>query len=241
MKNEFKIAKKRIETPFLGDDGNVYYQVNDYRVVIKDENNKSVSKSYYDIIDLGNDHFAVCGIKECARCFNETEKIKENSGLIAPEFKWGVIRINRDSTENIIPKSETKIIPYLYDEIIKDDLNTAIARNKSKSTLLDLDVNSESYGKQLIPCVLDYIVPFSRKFEIFTECSIDGISGFIPRDCKYLNHIDRLDLLTYRQVIRINSYLKTGDDSLLDSNTVCTYFNLTGKNLLNEKVKTLKK
>lgn len=69
-------------------------------------------------------------------------------------MKWGIIKICIDDLGNVIPKQEKLIVLFIYDRVNSSNL--------SKYT----------YGKQLVPLVLEHAVLFDVKFKDFAECSV---------------------------------------------------------------------
>lgn len=59
MLNDFEIVKEKVTTRFIGEDGNLDFQVKEDRFFLKSENHKIISNPYYCMIFLGDDHFAV--------------------------------------------------------------------------------------------------------------------------------------------------------------------------------------
>ncbi len=166
--------------------------------------NTPLTKNYYDIEYLGNDHYAVCELK-----FDEEKYLSYDYYQYQYEkqsvnfsFKWGVIKINRNASGEIMPFQETLIFPFVYDRISPNNENTATAYASNHLTYLDFDQN-RNYGKQLCPVILDHAAPFNTNFEGFAECSINGKVGYLPRNIKSLGYIDESYLLSYEQVLSL--------------------------------------
>lgn len=237
MTEEFEIVKETVEIPFIGNDGNLQTHTEEERFFLENENREIISHKYYCIIFLGDDHFAVCDIRNDIRLFttcNEYDIITGNYE-ITPKIKWGVIRVIRDKEGKIIPKAEVEVIPYIYDRISENNLKTATAMNDGKFTYLDLDINRLSYGKQLVPCVLNHAVPFSTHYKGFAECSIDNVVGYLPRNCMTTTIIKSYELLTATQASSLSKYFANPEDTLLDDETISAYWDLTCIELSNRK------
>ena len=94
-------------------------------------------------------------------------------------------------------------------------------------TYIDINPNSENYGKQLVPAVLEHAVPFSVDYEGFAECSVCGTAGYLPRNCQPRTTLSPLDLLTEEQVEYLLADLESSSDDLNES-AVNKYSELTG-------------
>ena len=122
---------------------------------------------------------------------------------------------------------EKIVVPILYDEISENNLKSVTAYANNRLTYIDIDPNSENYGKQLIPVVLEHAVPFSVDYEGFAECSVNGVVGYLPRNCKPRITLKPLDLLTEEQVEHLLPYFESSNNALHDS-SVNKYCELTG-------------
>lgn len=132
-------------------------------------------------------------------------------------------------------------IPYLYDRISENNLKTATEYNKGGLIYLDLDISRDSYGKQLVPCILKHAVSFGVTYEGFAECSVNGVVGYLPRNCKFRESIENSDLITENQVLYLSKNLNGVEGYNLSSDIILSYFNLTGEILNQENVQVLKK
>ncbi len=242
MLKDYDIVNEKVKTEYIGIDGNRHCHKEDYRYVLKNEYGDVISHQYYGIQPLGDDHYAVCDLVSDIRLFSDYNHDKnkandyENTTVKA---KWGVVKFLKDKMDRFIPYSEVMVVPYLYDKIIPNNLSTAIVSNDGKFTYLDLDENGKNYGKQIVPCVLDYAEDFITPIHGFTKCILDGKVGYLPRDCKPLNSIQSSDLLTEQDVLNIMRY--TYDiGNILDSSTNEAFAKLTGLVLCDEE-KVLKK
>lgn len=235
MQSNICIKKSKVRTPYINGEGNMDSHYNDYRYIITDDEGDILSNEYYYMDYLGNDHFAVCDFKDVKVNFgcNYYNIIKNNYELGYPKPKWGVICVSRDGNGNIIPKSETLVVPFVYDRITSGNLQCALARFSNKLTILELDKTSEFYARQLVPCVLDHLTPFCICYDNFAECSIDGHTGYLPRFIKSKEHLDKKWLLDDKEVCDINNYLKKEQDKL-NPVTLAKYFYLTGVSIDNK-------
>ncbi len=242
--NDFVIVKEKVATSFIATDGNIHFNTDKEKFFLKNEDDEIISHQYYCMVFLGDDHFAVCDLISEVKFFsdyNEYDIIKGEYETTTPEMKWGVIRVNRDNAGKIIPGAEKMVIPYLYDRISSNNLKTATVESNNQFSYLDLDINSNSYGKQLVPCVLNHAVPFCVRYEGFAECSINSVVGYIPRNCRVKESIESNELLKEDQALCLSNYLKGSEDCHLDSETISSYFNLTGKKIIQEKGPHLEK
>ena len=236
MEENLVICRGKISTPFIDDNGNIKSHTEESRYYLKNAITRDrLSQHYYDMRDLGNDHYAVAKVKYDFQ-YNIVEDlpyIPYRAKISKPEMKWGVIRVNRDQFGNIIPKSETLIVPWIYYNIYANNSKTAIVSYKHL-TYLDLDQSRSTYGKQLIPCILNNLEPFDEMYKGFARCSIQTVYGFLPRDCLVKESIKSSELLNKNQASNISKYLNGSNDYLLDEETIAAYFNLTGKQLTPE-------
>lgn len=232
MTKDYEIVKEKIATIFIGKDGNWHHDTERSRYVLENKEGETISHQYACMISLGDDHFAVC---------NPISEVKFPLGddyydIIKGEYtttstlKWGIIRVNRDEKGLIIPGGETLVVPYLYDRISSNNSLTATAYNNDNLTYIELDQKRSNYGKQLVPCLLEQAVPFDIQIEGFAECTIDGINGYVPRNCIGISELNGEDLLTYEQVAEIKFYL-AGEVKVISPETVRAYFKLTQFNL----------
>lgn len=240
VKAEYEIKKDRVKIPFIDSCGNLDYHIIN-KTSIKNDN-YSISRSYYAIKDLGNDHFAVLNLVNSSYIDNYDfyNKIYDKTQFDIG-FKWGVIRLNRNVVGKILPLHETLIIPCVYDKISGNNLNTATVYSNDKLSYIDLDKDSEYYGQQLVPCVLEHAVPFSTEYEGFAECSINGTTGYLPRNCIPRTSLTKYDLLTKSQMFYLYPFLNGEMAFEVGGRTIDRYFNLTAESLTRENCKKLRK
>ncbi len=254
MINEPKIITKEVRTPFLTNDGQLL-EHNYYHLELEclESYGKTVTRDYQAMGYLCDDHYSVCDlvIKDNTSCyandyFMDTDMQEKN---VKASYLWGVIRVNRDSDGNIIPQMETLIIPYLFTErLMKGELNTAIAEYNGKYIFFDLDMNSELYGKSLTP-FLDHAEPFGFKYDGcimtdingFAKCSMNDITGYLPRNCIKRFTLQPKDLLTGQQALMLSLYLNGKPHRSLSIETIMAYKNLTGSNPKEQRSMVLKK
>ncbi len=215
LEYEFEIGETSVQE--MGTDGNVFVQ--NHKVHLE-KNNIQLTKDYWDIVELWNDHYAVCDLS-VSNCYLDglnQYTLKSELEALGPKFgpkinfKYGVIRLKRNDKGEVIPFAEKMIVPIVYDRICENNDDSLTAYSNGKLTYIELDPRSLNYGKQLIPAVLEHAVAFSLKYQGFAECSVDGITGYLPRYCKPLEKINGSDLLTEEQV----KYLLNNNDSLND-------------------------
>lgn len=209
------------------DEKNVYYidGSNKQNLTLKFGNknnykNVPITKDYFYIEHIFDDHYIVCDAIYDGLLYYDAEF--DNSKL---SFKYGIIALQRDDQNKIIPMGEKIVVPILYDKISTNNENTVTAYLNKHLTYIDMNPNSENYGKQLVPVVLEHAVPFSVDYEGFAECSVDGVVGYLPRNCKPKDTLEPSDLLTEDQV-------KVLFNKSLYSNALNKFEELTG----NQKV-----
>lgn len=239
MKIDYEIGSLSNVVEYIGDDGNTHLDFTNKMFFLKDENNHIISKLYYYIIDLGNDHFAVCDIVNTI--IQSDLSIGDDYEIKEPKLKWGIIRVNRDKKGKIIPRRESRVVKFLYDRISGNNLKSVTAYSGQKLTYINLDRTSLYYGQQLVPCLLDHAVPFNVTYKYFAECSIDGIVGYLPRNCKPRKNLNGYDLLTEEQVLNMTRFWENPDDYYPDHDTINAYLNLIGEKLDPEKPQQLKR
>lgn len=244
MLKDYEIVKEKVTKIKFNHDGNLNYNNDNYKCFLRDKNNNVISSQYECMLDLGDDHFAVCNIDYDIKYLMNNASVDDmyydllhkNYDIIS-DLKWGVIRINRNKRGKIIPNSESMIVPCLYDRVSDNNLKTATVYYNGKLSYLDIDVDSENYGQHLVPCILEHAVPFDLKYEGFAECSVNGIIGYLPRNCKKLESIKGEDLLTENQAFYLSNYLKGEKGIYIGNPTVGNYFKLTGILLPNKQSK----
>lgn len=250
MKNDWKIVKEKVATTIIGGDGNWHCNTDNSKCCfLKNENDEIISHQYQCMLYLGDDHFAVSNVMYDIQYFMDEYSVDDRYyGILHqeyevnnPKLKWGVIKVNRNEQGIIIPGAEIMVIPYIYDRITENNLKTATAYCNGKLTYLDIDRDNENYGQQLVPCVLELAIPFSTKYDNFAECCINGISGYLPRNCKIKKSIAGKELLTNNQTRYLSKYLNSESDFVLGAETISAYFNLTGIRLPKEKGHSLVK
>lgn len=122
---------------------------------------------------------------------------------------------------------EKVVVPLLYDRIVENNLKSVTAYVNNHLTYIDINPNSENYGKQLVPAVLEHAVPFSVDHEEFAECSVCGTVGYLPHNCQPRTTLSPFDLLTEEQVEYLLSDLESSSDALKES-AINKYSELTG-------------
>lgn len=223
MSKNFKIVKTK-DIPLVDKEGNVNYDTHICKSFLEDENGEKVSGEYYYIGELGDgEHFLVCDVVSSQVGMEYSDEFCE--GDLA--FKYGVMSLKKDKAGNVIPMSEKIVVPIIYDRISPNNLKTVTAMNNGHCTYIELDPRSKNYGKQLVPAVLEHAVPFDVEYEGFAECSVNGVTGYLPRGCEPRTKLHSLDLLTKEQVEDLSSFLEIEDKPLHDS-AMSKFSNLTG-------------
>ena len=180
LEYEFEIGETSVQE--MGTDGNVFVQ--NHKVHLE-KNNIQLTKDYWDIVELWDDHYAVCDLS-VSNCYLDglnQYTLKSELEALGPKFgpkinfKYGVIRLKRNDKGEVIPFAEKMIVPIVYDRICENNDDSLTAYSNGKLTYIELDPRSLNYGKQLIPAVLEHAVAFSLKYQGFAECSVDGITA----------------------------------------------------------------
>lgn len=214
-KSEFELG----ETPVceINEDGNVCQRNSKLHL---EKNGIQLTRDYWNIIELWDDQYIICdlGISGCY-----LENIDENhinvmmslNSQARIKFQFGVIKLQREKNGEVIPFSESTIVPVIYDGIAENNEASLTACSNGKFTYIDLNPESLNYGKQIVPAVLEHAVPFNVGYEGFAQCSIDGVVGYLPRNCSPRKTLESSDLLTKEQVQYL---LKTDYDLAVSSN-----------------------
>ena len=152
-----------------------------------------ISNSYFYIEHIKDDHYIVG---------NPVYKTPNTF-----EIKYGIIKLKR-SPNGIICKQETIIAPIVYDKLHISDPNYIIVEYHNHYSYFSIDTRSQNYGKQLIPLILTEASPFNIKYEGFAECTINGVTRFIPIDLIPTEVITPDLLLTEEEVIALINSIK---------------------------------
>lgn len=221
---EFK-AISSVDYPIIDENGNVEYNTNISKTHLEDRSGEIITNDYYFIDWLGGDHYIICDVTSNQHGMDYAEEF-DSSKL---SFKYGVICLRRDEEGKVIPRAEVVVVPVIYDKISANNLKSiTVYGNNGRLSYVDLDPGSEYYGKQLVPVVLEHAVPFSTQYEGFAECSVSGVTGFLPRNLIPRTELSPLDLLTKDQVCYLLTYPEAASEALQESSTR-KYSKLTGE------------
>lgn len=222
FEHEFEVK----ETPVyeVGKDDNVWSQNHKLHL---EKDGIQLTRDYWNIIELWDDHYVVCDLT-ASGCYlddiNEYTMEREIEALQPTiKFQVGVIKLQRNKEGKVIPFAEKTIVPIMYDRISENNDDSLTAYINGKLTYIDLNPKSSNYGKQIVPAILEHAVPFNVDYDGFAECSVDGITGYLPRNCNPREQLNSSDLLTEEQV----QYLLQKDDTL-DSSSTNKLSELTG-------------
>lgn len=156
---------------------------------------KVYSKSYYYIEEIGDYHYIFGDI-----IYNGILNFSDIDKNLF-QFKYGIFKLKTDQSGNIIPEQDEIVVPAIFDDISLNNLNTVtVYGNNGHLSYLDIDPNSPYYGQLLAPIILERACPFSTSYEGFAECSINGITGYLPRNMQPVGEISSNDLLTEDEV-----------------------------------------
>lgn len=232
--DELRFGKKEEIVPIIDNTGNISsYKVAKY--YLQSMNKEVVSKIYYYMERIDETHYIVGDIGVASYC-------GVNDGFLCDtifDVLYGVIRVQTDDDKNVIPNNEILVVPNIYESISPNNLNTLTAEvGDGHFTYIDIDRSSKNYGKQLTPAVLDFAALFDGEFHGFAQCSVNGIVGYLPRNCIVKEKIEPSDLLSREQVKKISKYFEMYKEveSSLDK-----YNDLTGTKRPYQKIKSHKK
>lgn len=214
-KSEFELG----ETPVceINEDGNVCQRNSKLHL---EKNGIQLTRDYWNIIELWDDQYIICDLG-VSGCYLEDideyniDTIISFNPQIKIKFRFGVIKLQRDKNGDVIPFSESTIVPVIYDGIAENNEASLTACSNGKYTYIDLNPESLNYGQQIVPAVLEHAVPFNVGYDGFAQCSIDGVVGYLPRNCNPRETLESSDLLTKEQVQYL---LKTDYDLAVSSN-----------------------
>ena len=222
FEHEFQVK----ETPVyeVGDDGNVCESNHKLHL---EKDGIQLTKDYWNIIELWDDHYVVCDLNVSGCYLDDINKYTSKSEIEALDpqikFQFGVIKLQRNKKGEVVPFAEKTIVPIMYDRISGNNEDSLTVYSNGKLTYIDLNPKSSNYGKQIVPAILEHAAPFDVDYDGFAECSVDGITGYLPRNCNARRQLKSSDLLTEEQV----QYLLHKDDTL-DASSMDKLSKLTG-------------
>ncbi len=214
FEHEFQVKETQLYE--VSDDGNVCESNHKLHL---EKDGIQLTRDYWNIIELWDDHYVVCDLT-ASGCdlddINEYTMEREIEALQPTiKFQVGVIKLQRNKKGEVVPFAEKTIVPIMYDRISENNEDSLTAYINGKLTYIDLNPKSSNYGKQIVPAILEHAVPFNVDYDGFAECSVDGITGYLPRNCNPREQLKSSDLLTEEQV----QYLLQKDESLGTSST----------------------
>lgn len=218
--------------PTIGADGNITVKETNtcyLQLSTNVPNDKyRISKEYYGLQHIRDDFFTVLNF-DVADSSVDSQSLFENRQAYP---KFGIIKLERDCSyrTGFKPQKEKIIAPIIYDRIYVYDEKFPIVEVNNHYTYFCIDENSQNYGKQLLPVVLESACPFNIKYAGFAECVIEGETRFIPIDFIATEKITKDDLLTEEEVI-----------SLINSYEAFRKMNQIGKTTMPRLIKSLKK
>jgi len=212
--------------PIIGADGNITTKESNKYYLETDGHSRCyrISKDYYGIKHIRDDLYTVLN-------FNITDPTIVSESIQAYP-KFGIIKLKRcvSHPSGFELENERIIAPIAYDRIYVYDSLYPIVEINNHYTYFCIDEDSQNYGKQLLPTVLESACPFNIKYEGFAECIIEGETRFIPIDFIATEKITKEDLLTEEEVI-----------SLIKSYEAFRKMNQIGNTEIPENVKRLKR
>ena len=121
------------------------------------------------------------------------------------DYRYGILKLTRDSKGNVIPKGEKIIVPAIYTSISQNNSKTVTAYvNDKEMTYFDYET-----GKQLLPAKLTQAVPFDTEFEGFAECTIEEDKwGYVARNMNPVDDIKFVKLFSKEEVKALVKYEK---------------------------------
>lgn len=207
------VHREECAVPVIDKDGNVNYETATHKWCLQDNNGTRISNNYLYIQSMFDDEHYIVGDLVTSQFGMDYQFMFDEFDKRQVFVKYGIICLKKDEEGKVIPMAEKLVVPMIYNEIIRNNLNTAIAyANNGHVTYIDLEKKSRYYGQQLVPAVLDYAEKFSLQYEGFAECSLNGVIGYLPRNCKPRTQLEETDLLTEEQV----QYLLSLHDTSLE-------------------------
>lgn len=214
FEHEFEVK----ETPVyeVGEDGNVCERNHKLHL---EKDGIQLTRDYWNIIELWDDQYVVCDLNVSGCCLDYINEyiLESETEALNPQikFQFGVVKLQRNEKGEVVPFAEKTIVPIMYDRISENNEDSLTAYSNGKLTYIDLNPKSSNYGKQIVPAILEHAVPFNVDYDGFAECSVGGITGYLPRNCNPREQLKSSDLLTEEQV----QYLLYKDDTLATSST----------------------
>ncbi len=163
--NNFQIIDGNVERAFMSNKG-ILCRKRCPVQYLSDANGIVVSRPYYHIMNLGDNHFGVCQLlgdfdKDQYYSFddylNGFYKDTKKGSEASPKIKCGIIRLDIDSDGTVI---ESVVSPLLFDGLEKNQEKTCTVLYNDKFGYFDLDVDSDMYAQLFVPAVLDYAGKF---------------------------------------------------------------------------------
>ncbi len=213
---EHEYEVKKIPVLEVTEDGNVCE--NNYKLHLE-KDGIQLTRDYWNIIELWDDHFVVCDLNVSGCCLDDiNEYTMWELESLKPQikFQFGVIKLQRNKKGEVVPLAEETIVPIIYDSISENNQDSLTAYSNGKLTYIDLNPKSSNYGKQIVPAVLEHAAPFDVAYDSFAECSVDGITGYLPRNCTPREQLKGSDLLTEEEVqyLQDNDFKKSLTDKI---------------------------
>lgn len=183
--------------PIMDENGNIKKNTGIHKVHLENAYDVRLTYSYYYINQIDNNNFVVGDfITEQEGSYN-----KEFYDESKVRFRYGVIELQKDAYGSVNRMQEKTIVPIVYEGLLNGNNSTLIGIANGKSTYIEFDKDSENYGRQLVPAILDYAEPFDTEFFGFAKCGLNGKAFYISRSFNPSEELTEEDLLTRDDVL----------------------------------------
>lgn len=226
---EFDIAYEAEPKDIIDKNGNISTTKGRYKYCLKDKDGDRCSSYYDKIVYLGNNHFAVATYEPQIVTLNKNSKgviVEPKASAADVKLKWGVIKMYKCKINKYDLWRYITVIPPIYNSILPNNDNTITVEYENKKTFVELDENSDNYGKQLYPCLFDNVSNYDLDYKGFVNVKFNDKTGYIPRNIVPNNY--RLDLLSVFETKDLIKYIN-GEISELDFDIRYKYMCMTNE------------
>lgn len=195
---------------------------NGKKLQVIDIDGNQINNSFYSIIKIDDTHYQVCdfdymntlGVDELISQYdteldeNEMYNVKFHFGVVANTN--GILRVVVPIAYSYIYKTNSNII------IVQSDSQYKLQYNKNgkpiehtkikKLGAICLDLNSNFYGFNIIPCIMDRLCDFDLEYKGFAQVGIDETTGYLSKE---------INIERYDKYLQLYYKLKSGEIDIL--------------------------
>ena len=253
--NDIKILKEQKEVLDL----RFCNILNDNKIAPKyyfaDSNGNRLSKSYYSIDKLSDGiHYLVSEL-DFMFSLDLNEWLSMNGGECDEDinyfkFHFGIV--------SVMDGKITEVVPAVYKDIYETnsnvvfiqadnyythnftDVKAQILKRKRKIGCINLDIDSNSYGMNIIIPIMDHIEDFDLTYKGFAYASTGDLSGYLSKEIDIDRYKDFINL--YTNLIKGNISINLYYDNVNKALSKILYTEEEVKNIINgNKYKKLEK